>query len=55
MFFAYLLFLEIRFYVAQPGLKLTIYITKNGLEFIIFLTLPPRCWDYRYVPLYHSI
>lgn len=27
------------------------YITLAGLKFALVLTLPARCWDYRYVPL----
>jgi hypothetical protein len=29
----------------------TQYIAEGGLEFLVLVPPPPRCWDYRHVPL----
>lgn len=40
------------FFFLLPQQGGSCYITLAGLKFaLVLLTLPARCWDYRYVPL----
>lgn len=34
-------------HVAQASLKPTHYVAEGGFYFLVFLPLPPKCWEYR--------
>jgi hypothetical protein len=30
------------------------YVVQAGFEFVFFLPQPPKCWDYRLIPLFQA-
>lgn len=40
------LFFETGYHVSKAGLK---YVAQAGLELLVILSLPPKCWECRYV------
>lgn len=50
-FWVFVLWLALPQGVCGPGWSQTRYVAKAGLEPLILLCLPPKCRDYRYMPL----
>lgn len=45
-FYLLILFFETGYHVSKAGLN---YVAQAGLELLVILSLPPKCWECRYV------